>query len=171
MKKSIAVMFVVVMAFFTTAIPVFAKSYSSPVANVNYKVTYNLTDSESYNMTNTVRHGNSYKTTITPKKGYVIKSIQVLMGGKDISKTAVNGNDIYIKNVTGDLVINVDSVKETQNGTTAPSSGSNSGSSGNKQVGTSNTSPETGDSLTYVVLLALLAGAAGIYSFRKVKSK
>ena len=52
-----------------------------------------------------VNRGGSYAATLSANKGYVVKSIKVTMGGVDISSTAVNGNNISIANVTGNIVI------------------------------------------------------------------
>ena len=72
-----------------------------------YSVIYRLPNASSSNSSNSVKKGSSYSTTITSSKGYRIKTINITMGGTDISNSVVSGNNINIPNVTGEIVINV----------------------------------------------------------------
>ena len=74
-------------------------------SNVYYSVTNNLTNCTNSNSTTQAIEGNSYTATISAKSGYELSSISVTMGGADITSTAVNGGNINIANVTGDIVI------------------------------------------------------------------
>ena len=74
-------------------------------SNVYYSVTNNLTNCTNSNSTTQAIAGNSYTATISAKSGYELSSISVTMGGADITSTAVNGGNINISDVTGDIVI------------------------------------------------------------------
>ena len=70
-----------------------------------YTIRYSLHDATSSNTSTSIKKGSSYSTTIAPKNGYRITQIYCVMGGNDISSSAVNGNNVYIDNVTGDVSI------------------------------------------------------------------
>lgn len=70
-----------------------------------YTIRYSLHDATSSNTSTSIKKGSSYSTTIAPKNGYRITQIYCVMGGNDISNSAVNGNNVYIDNVTGDVSI------------------------------------------------------------------
>lgn len=70
-----------------------------------YTIRYSLHDATSSNTSASIKKGSSYSTTIAPKNGYRITQIYCVMGGNDISSSAVNGNNVYIGNVTGDVSI------------------------------------------------------------------
>ena len=71
-----------------------------------HTITYNLTNCVSSNTTTSVSHGVLYATSIGfDSSNYNIKSIQVTMGGVDITSSVRNGYNLYIPSVTGDLVI------------------------------------------------------------------
>ena len=74
-------------------------------ANVYYSVTKNLANCSINNSTTSVLGGVSYSATISANSGYEIYSINVTMGGVDITATAVSGNNINIENATGNIVI------------------------------------------------------------------
>lgn len=71
-------------------------------SNVYYSVTKNLTQCTISNSATQVIQGESYSATITAKRGYVLKSVTVTMGGSPVS---VSGGVINIANVTGNIVI------------------------------------------------------------------
>lgn len=73
--------------------------------NVYYSITSNLTNCTSGNSTTSIVEGESYSATITANDGYELSSIVVTMGGEDITATAVNGGNITITAVTGNIVI------------------------------------------------------------------
>nr|DAL56462.1 MAG TPA_asm: hypothetical protein [Caudoviricetes sp.] len=72
-----------------------------------YPVTYTLFESTSTNSATSIKKGSSYSTTVAPKSGYRITKIYCVMGGTDISSSTVNGNNISIPNVTGEVYITV----------------------------------------------------------------
>lgn len=72
-----------------------------------YNITYTLGESTSTNSITSVKAGSSYSTTVTPKEGYKITEIYCVMGGTDISSSAVSGNNINISNVTGEVYITI----------------------------------------------------------------
>lgn len=72
-----------------------------------YTVTYTLNQATSSNSTKSIKKGSSYSTIVAANEGYNIKSIKVVMGGTDISNTAIKGSNISIPNVTGNITITV----------------------------------------------------------------
>lgn len=73
-----------------------------------FSVAYLLNHAESSNTSNTVTEGASYTTTITASgTGYEIESVNVTMGGLDITDTAYDDSTgvISVSNVNGDLLI------------------------------------------------------------------
>lgn len=73
--------------------------------NVHYSVESNLTNCTNSNSEKTVIGGTSYNASIVLEAGYNLSSIVVTMGGVDVTASAVNGNNITIANITGDIVI------------------------------------------------------------------
>ena len=71
----------------------------------SYTIVRNLINCSISNTSSTVNKGASYSAIISVNNGYVLSNITVTMGGNDISSTVVNGNNINIPNVTGDIVI------------------------------------------------------------------
>lgn len=69
------------------------------------KVTQNLTNATSSFVGNQTHLGEAFSATITPESGMTLGAVTVLMGGTDISSTAVDGGSITISEVTGALVI------------------------------------------------------------------
>lgn len=80
--------------------------------NVYYSVTNTLTDCTSSNSETKVVEGTAYSATITAKDGYKLSSVNVTMGGTDVSATAVSGGTITISNVTGNIVITAVAVED-----------------------------------------------------------
>lgn len=72
-----------------------------------YTITYSLNQATSSNTTKSIKKGSSYTTIVAANEGYDVKSIKVVMGGTDISNTAIKGSNINIPNVTGDITITV----------------------------------------------------------------
>ena len=72
-----------------------------------YTITNSLSNSISSNNNSSIAKGSSYSATITPNDGYNISSINITMGGVDVTNTVVSGNTISISNVTGNIVITV----------------------------------------------------------------
>ena len=75
------------------------------VQKVQYTVTNTLTKCSSSNAATKAASGSSYSATITADSGYTLGAVTVTMGGTDISSTAVNGANINIANVTGNIVV------------------------------------------------------------------
>ena len=76
------------------------------VPSVTYNITRNLTNCASSNTANTIGEGATYTTTLSPTGTYKkLGAITVMMGGTDISASAVSGSTVSISSVTGDIVI------------------------------------------------------------------
>lgn len=86
-----------------------------PSEDTYYTIRYSLHDSTSTNSTTSIKKGSNYSTTIAAKEGYKITQIYCVMGGTDISSSAVSGNNIKISNVTGDIsiLVNTEEITET----------------------------------------------------------
>lgn len=74
-------------------------------AETVYTITNALTNCTSSNSAANIAENASYSATITPKDGYEMSSITVTMGGTDVTASVVNGKEISIANVTGNIVI------------------------------------------------------------------
>ncbi len=72
-----------------------------------YTVKYNLNNASSSNTITSIKRGSSYSTTISPASGYTVTDIYCVMNGINVTNSVVNGNNINIPNVTGEIVINV----------------------------------------------------------------
>lgn len=72
-----------------------------------YTIVYTLNQATSSNTTKSIKKGSSYSTIVAANEGYNVKNISVIMGGTDISNTAIKGSNINIPNVTGDITITV----------------------------------------------------------------
>ena len=70
-----------------------------------YSVVYNLTDVTSSNKIASVLEGESFTTTLTVPKDYVIENATVTMGGTNITSSAYSNGVVTIANVTGNIVI------------------------------------------------------------------
>lgn len=80
---------------------------------IEYSVACNLTNCINTNGAVEIAQGASYTATITPNGGYALESLSVTMGGTDITASAVNGGNISIAEVTGDIVITAVAEKTT----------------------------------------------------------
>lgn len=78
-----------------------------------FTVTNNLTHATNSNTKTTIEEYNSYKATITAKNGYKLNSVNITMGGTDITNTCYANGEIHIEDVIGHLVITVVAVEET----------------------------------------------------------
>ena len=72
-----------------------------------YPVNYHLHNATSSNSTTSIKKGSSYSTTVAPESGYRITKVYCVMNGDDISDSTVNGNNVYIDNVIGEVHISV----------------------------------------------------------------
>ena len=80
---------------------------------IKYNVTNSLVGCELINTNTLVEIGNTYTTTIKPFDGYSLKNatIEILMGGVNITETSYNNGIINIPNVSGDITINIQCVE------------------------------------------------------------
>lgn len=78
---------------------------SSGGAVEKYTVTYNLTHVTANNSLASVIKNGSYQNTLTAALGYTLGAVVVTMGGSDVTSTVYNSGNIYIPNVTGNVVI------------------------------------------------------------------
>lgn len=76
--------------------------YSS---TVYYSITSNLTNITTSNDQKSIEANAAYSATLTPIEGYSLKSVEVTMGGKDITATAYTNGVVAIAKVTGNVVI------------------------------------------------------------------
>lgn len=86
--------------------------YYGEEAVVTYSVTNSLDNCTINNTLNSVIEGSAYSATLTANSGYTLDSITVIMGGADITSTAVSGSAINIASVTGDIVITAIAVEK-----------------------------------------------------------
>ena len=81
--------------------------------SVRYTVTNNLTKCSTNNLAEQVIGGESYTAIISPDTGHIVDDITVIMGGNDITSTAVEGNTISIESVDGAIEITAIAVEQT----------------------------------------------------------
>lgn len=112
--------------------------------SVTYTITRNLTNVASSNTANSIAEGASYNTTLTPTGTYKkLGDISVIMGGADISSSAVSGNNISISKVFGNIVITckavitniIDTIGISANTRISTSSGDNRAQRGYAAIG------------------------------------
>lgn len=79
----------------------------------SYSITNNLTNVTNSNGAVTIVSGSQYVATLAPMEHCEMESVTVRMGGVDITGTAYNSNSgtITIGNVTGDIVITANAIK------------------------------------------------------------
>lgn len=111
---------------------------------MTYNITHNLTNCASSNTADTIAEGAAYTTTLSPTGTYKkLGAITVMMGGADISASAVSGSTITIAKVTGDIVITcaaavtniIDTIGISANTRLSTSSGANRAQSGYAAIG------------------------------------
>ena len=76
-----------------------------------YTITNNLSNSINSNTITSITEGTNYNAKISAYNGYEINSINVTMGGVDITSDVVNNDVIAIPSVTGNIVIEVTTTK------------------------------------------------------------
>ena len=79
-----------------------------------YSITNKLTGCTNSNTSTQVEENKSYSATIAPLTNYQMNSITVTMGGVDITSTVVNGNNISISNVTGNIIITAVAIEKAE---------------------------------------------------------
>lgn len=79
-----------------------------------YTITNNLTHCSNSNTSTSVNENSNYVATITPSDSYTLTnaSVNITMGGTDITSTAYNNGTINISSVTGNVVIIISAVEE-----------------------------------------------------------
>ena len=82
-------------------------SITIEVSKNTYSIVNNLNNATTNNISGNIEEGSSYSAIITANTGYTISSITVAMNGVDITSSVVSGNNINIPNVTGNIVITV----------------------------------------------------------------
>ena len=109
-------------------------------------ITKNLTGCTISNGAAQVDYGERYTATLTPESGKKLTSVAVIMGGTDISGSAVTGETINIERVTGDVTITavatvagptniIDTIGISANTRLSTSSGDNRTQSGYAAIG------------------------------------
>lgn len=109
-------------------------------------ITKNLTGCTISNGAAQVDYGERYTATLTPESGKKLTSVAVIMGGTDISGSAVTGETINIERVTGDVTITavatvagptniIDTIGISANTRLSTSSGDNRAQTGYAAIG------------------------------------
>lgn len=78
-----------------------------------YNVTNTLSHVSNSNTAITINSTTSYLAALTADSGYVIDTVEITMGGDDVTDTVYNSENgvIYISEVTGDIVITASAVQ------------------------------------------------------------
>lgn len=77
-----------------------------------YSITNNLTNVTTSNNMDKIAEKTGYIATLTANSNYVISSVTVTMGEKDITSSAYSNGSISISNVTGNIVITAIAVED-----------------------------------------------------------
>lgn len=80
-------------------------------ATTSYTITNNLTNVTNSNSNASVTDGSSYSGSLTTKPGYTLESVNITMGGSDITSSCYSDGAINIPAVNGDIVITATAVK------------------------------------------------------------
>lgn len=80
---------------------------------VTYTVQNVLTNVTSSNAISVIAEDAAYRAVLTAKDGYVLDTVTVTMGGRDITDTAYSGGVVEIAAVTGDIVITAAAVEDS----------------------------------------------------------
>lgn len=88
--------------------------YSSLYPDNMWFITNVLTGCITSNNATSILKNNSYVATITANQGYILDgaTVNILMGGNDVTNLYYSSGSINIPNVTGDLVITVSAVSD-----------------------------------------------------------
>ena len=81
------------------------RNESSDVPKDSYSVIYSLSNVVSSNITNSIKTGETYITTLNANRGYLLSSVSVKMGGIDITNDVYSDGTINIPSVTGNVII------------------------------------------------------------------
>ena len=77
------------------------------LSQATLSISYNASHITWASSQSSIKYGLYYSNSFTIDAGYQVDNVQVLMGGADITSTAVSGNQIVIPVVTGNIVINI----------------------------------------------------------------
>lgn len=77
-----------------------------------YLITNNLTNATTSNNATTIEENQSYNASLSIANGYVLKAVNVVMGGVDVTSTVYSNGQVNIPKVTGNVVITVVAVNE-----------------------------------------------------------
>ena len=88
---------------------------ATATAQQSYSITNNLTNVTTSNNTASVVENGSYNATLSAAAHYTLdaSSVEITMGGTDITSTAYNNGTISIGNVTGNVVITASAIAIT----------------------------------------------------------
>lgn len=80
-----------------------------------YNITNSLINATNTNVSETIQKGSSYTATIIPDNGYSISSVNITMGGNNITSSAYDSANkkINIASVTGNIVITVTTIQDS----------------------------------------------------------
>lgn len=78
-----------------------------------YTVTNNLSNCSSNNSSTSVDENSSYSATIIADTGYTLDSVNITMGGTDITNSCYSNGVITIENVIGDIIITITSTQDS----------------------------------------------------------
>ena len=78
-----------------------------------YTITQSCVNCTSSSGVSVVNKNGSFSATYTPNSGYISVTLNVKMGGVDITSSAATNGKVSISEVTGDVVITAKGVKET----------------------------------------------------------
>lgn len=89
------------------------RNESSDVPKDSYSVIYSLSNVVSSNITNSIKTGETYITTLNANSGYLLSIVSVKMGGIDITNDVYSDGTINITSVTGNIIITAIAVSTT----------------------------------------------------------
>ena len=78
----------------------------------SYTITKKLTNVTISNSATSVNENSSYSATLTANSGYELSTVKITMGGADVTSSSYSDGSITISNVTGNIVITADAVKQ-----------------------------------------------------------
>lgn len=84
---------------------------TAEATSIVYSIENNLTNASNDNAITSIEYGATYNAQITVPEGYQMDVFTVYMGGNNITDSAVIGTRIVIPNVTGDVIVTVESSK------------------------------------------------------------
>ena len=86
---------------------------------IRYTIANTLTHCTSNNNATSIMEGYNYSAVITPSSGYELSSVQIMMGGVNITASAYKDGTINISEVTGNVAITATATKILPDGYTA----------------------------------------------------